>query len=230
MSRLSVILLVAVVVLVALLLRSCESYKNQKLHISSYENLLALERAKTDTWKDNSGKFRARAIAAEATVEAINDYIPYLKDSIDGLNKRNLNSHSVVGTESNGNIETFVVDTVYIYEKDTVYSKHFTYTDKWSTFKGDIIKDKININYNVRDSLTFTSFYKGKTFFSKGQLVVEGKSYNPNTSITGIKEIHVVDGTNKKLSFGPSINYGIVGDGGFTWSFGVGIQYNLIGL
>ena len=232
MSRLASFLLVATIFLGMLLLRSCGANDEMKDQVSSYKSLYDLEHQKAVVFKDKSDKWRARATAAEATAEAVKDVVPEMIAKIDGLKKDLSNAENIIATStvSEGSISTVLIDTIYIDRNDTIQAKTFTYNDEWSKFNGRIYGNNIDFNYQVRDSITFYQFYKGKTFFKRGELTIEGISHNPNTQISGLMNIKIIEPKRRKISIGPTFTYGFSSNGAMTWNIGIGVQWKWIEL
>lgn len=226
MNRLSTFLIALSIFLLALVSRSCNNARDYKAKSESYLNLIEMEQQGVEKWKDKEGKSRARAETAEATAEAVSAFIPELQKEIERLKKDNSNLRAYISatTYSSGEVSAPLSDTVVIIKTDTVKIKKFSYTDKWSKFEGSILSNEINFKYLVKDSITFTSYLKGK------KLVLEGVSHNPNTELTGLRHIEVIQPKKKKLSFGPTISYGLGNDGQFTWNIGLGVQWKLFEL
>lgn len=232
MSRLATFLILFVVLLLILLSRSCNRIDEVEFDRQAYEDLINLKNQQIEVWKDKEGKSRARAKVAIATAEAAKAVYPELLEENKNLKKdlSNLETALLVATNTSGSFTTVLTDTVYQTKTDTVFAKTFTYSDKWSKFHGKVLPNDITIDYEVRDSLTFTSYYKGQNFFRKGELVIEGVSHNPKTSITGLQNIKIVKPRKRNISIGPTFNYGINGTGGFTWNIGIGVQWKWIEL
>jgi|GEM_PF-7102461 len=123
---------------------------------------------------------------------------------------------------------TITRDTIFIKEQvkpaDTL---QFDYEDKWISIHGKW-NDSLMLSYAMRDSIWFVNYWKKKGLFRKEEFM-DGFSANPHTSISGLSAIST--GSRKqapmRISIGPSLGYHYAG-GKFSWSVGVGIQYNII--
>ncbi len=123
---------------------------------------------------------------------------------------------------------TITRDTVYISNatrnQDTI---QFDYDDKWISIHGKW-NDSLTLSYAMRDSIWFVNYRKKKGLFRREEFM-DGFSANPHTSISGLTAIST--GTHQRkpmrISIGPSLGYHYAG-GRFSWSVGVGIQYNII--
>lgn len=95
-------------------------------------------------------------------------------------------------------IETKRTDTLTIKvdTKDSV--KRFKYEDKWLSLQGDIRRDTLRLNYEMRDSLVLIAHripkrFLGFLWYTKKTKVnkVEAVSFNPKTKITGLTSIKI---------------------------------------
>ncbi|MFB6454445.1 DUF6549 family protein [Chitinophaga sp. Hz27] len=123
---------------------------------------------------------------------------------------------------------TITRDTIYIKNPiKTVDTIRFDYDDKWVSIHGSW-EDSLTLSYAMRDSIWFVHYRKKKGLFRKEEMM-DGFSVNPHTSISGLSAINT--GAHQRaplrISIGPSLGYYYAG-GRFSWSIGVGVQYNII--
>ncbi|RAJ75528.1 hypothetical protein CLV59_109142 [Chitinophaga dinghuensis] len=119
-------------------------------------------------------------------------------------------------------------DTVYISKAvKTNDTLQFDYDDKWISIHGKW-NDSLILSYAMRDSIWFVNYWKKKGLFRREEFM-DGFSANPHTSISGLTAISTGSHQRKpmRISIGPSLGYHYAG-GKFSWSVGVGIQYNII--
>lgn len=200
-------------------------------------------------FKDENGFYRAKAESAESDLKTIKnvyeDELKLLRKDFNNINRNYKNLNSVYNTSLktigslNAIIESYdkFVDTTYNNDgsiDNIKYIRKFTYNDDWANFNGEftlntnqVNLDNININYEIKDSLTLVSYYKREKLFGKRQLFVEGKSYNPNTKISNLNEIRVNNHKEPKWSLGTQAGYGLT-QYGMGWYVGVGINRKLI--
>jgi hypothetical protein len=227
-----------------------EKIKNNKLKKDN--TILSLELNKLDNilqiFKDENGFYRAKAEAAESNLNTIKivyeEELKNLRKEFTNINKnyRNLNSLYRTSLSNRGELK-FKLDSIYS-SIDTVYNngtidniistRKFRYRDQWTIINGTLIfntsnmlNDNIILTYNVKDSLNFVSYYKRDKIFSKRKLYIEGKSYNPNTSIVNLSQIKINNYKEPKWSLGLQTGYGIT-QHGTGWYVGMGINRKII--
>ena len=110
-------------------------------------------------------------------------------------------------------------DTLYI----PVYQKQFNYTDKWITIDGSILDSEVKLNWETRDHLEFILHRKRQGWFKPKLLYIDGKSQNPNTTITNLSNVQIGKERRKRFGIGPYIGYGTRGV-----DIGIGIHYSFI--
>jgi hypothetical protein len=200
-------------------------------------------------YKDENNFYRAKAETAESDIRNVRrvyeEELKTLKNDFNNINKNYKNLLNVynISLETNNKLNLIIesydkfVDTVFNENNNITnirYTRKFTYNDDWSKFYGfytlntnDKFDDKIEINYTTTDSITLVSYFKRKNIFSSRQLYVEGKSYNPNTQISNLKEIRIDNYKEPKWSIGTQVGYGIT-QHGMGWYAGVGINRKLL--
>lgn len=199
---------------------------------NSLTTLYNLEKQAVRKWKDAEGQSRARAQTAEATAEALNSYLPELREEFDGLKKELQNLETYISTTltTTGEVSAQLTDTLYIYRSDTIRAQTFEKRDTWSYHRGIVFEDSVQLSYEIKDSVSFVTYWEGRNIFRRGTLQIEGISYNPNTTISGLRNIKIPPPRRRKISIGPSIQYGIDANGEFNFNFGFSVQYSLIRL
>jgi hypothetical protein len=250
MRELKIIRFTIVMLLIIIMgLYAMEKYSN--ITIVKNNNHLELELNKVNNelriFKDSSGFYRASAESAESNIKTITDVY---RDELAALRKEfnringnytNLRGFYTTTLQTNGNLKIkldSLLTTKLEYDifgniENIKYIREFTYSDNWSKFHGEITTNSINsnldnilFNYNVRDSLTFVSYYRQKNFIGKRTLYIEGKSYNPNTTIMGIKEVNINNTYTPKWNLGLQFGYGIT-TRGMAWYAGIGVNKTL---
>lgn len=225
MTQQRIIFIGGLIALIAIVLIAVAKYEGMRTEIDSYKSLAEASQKEVKYWKDKEGRSHAQAQAAEATTKAIlevhNNEMQDLRKQIKGLNRNvsNLNNYITTGVKTTDTVFTVLRDTVY----NNIAGKSFSYNDEWTNIEGLLINDSASLQYQVRDSLTFVTFYKKQGLFKPKLLVIEGISYNPHTSITGLKNITVAQPRRKRFGVGPYIGIDFRG----RPSIGIGLQYNV---
>lgn len=230
MSRLSLLLLFALCAAIGIIIIERGMIRNLNDDFRSSQNLheLALKEAKY--WRDKDGKSRARAIVAESNLEvaksALEDELTTLAKEISGLKKnlKNLESYISVGLTTLGTATAILRDTVLIRDSVTHNVKAFGWMDKWAKIDGTIQDTTVNLEYKVRDSLTFTTYYQSNGLFKPRSLMMDAISHNPNSAITGIKNVKITSLKRRRPRLSFYAGYG-VGPAGLGPQIGVGLVY-----
>jgi hypothetical protein len=242
--------IIITILFVIAILYGYEKYKNYL--ISNKYSQLELEYNKLDNnfrmTQDKEGFYRGIAESAETNITILKkvyeEELKELRKEFTNLT-RNYNNLRGLFTLSTRTVNEISVkldslrEEKYYYDlagnvRNIKYSRNFTYSDKWSDFTGNIETntvlvdlDKITFNYSIKDSLTFVSYYKKDKVFGKKQLFIEGKSYNPHTMITGIREVNINNTYIPKWSVGLQSGYGFT-QHGMGWYLGLGVSKTLI--
>ena len=187
------IILVSIILLLGAFIIGHRSNVNQ---VSSYENLLRVEKQKSKVWQDESGRWHSKAETAQLkSTEALCYLAKYdlrfanLSKDFDGVRKdlKNIQYAGFTGTQSDYTIRTSSKDTMIVLNQDTTHGMYFDYLDPegWFLANGFVLKNG-NIpflHFSCRDSLT-TVITKKRRLFRKAILNQEIKSSNPYTKIT----------------------------------------------
>jgi hypothetical protein len=225
-TLLRTIVIGAVIAILSIVVLTVAKFEGMRTERDSYKSLADAQVKEVKYWQDKEGRSRAQAQAAEASTKSIlhvhNTEMQDLRKQITGLNKNISNLKSYISTRVS------TADTVFIPLRDTVYSnvssKTFNYKDEWTSIDGLIVNDSVSLKYQVKDSLTFVTYYKKQGLFKPKLLMIDGISYNPNSRITGLKNITVAQPRPKRFSIGPYLGYDITRG----VSIGIGVQYSVI--
>lgn len=143
----------------------------------------------------------------------------------------------MVGTKSSSlQLVTKVVSKTQGHFKAIVDSEGaFAYTDSFLTIKGQegtsMGLKTLSEDYTYHDTATYVVYKTHKRFLGvpyKSDQVLDVSFGNPNTEITGLRNISLKPYTSKKRwGIGPSIQATYDGSQ-FRYHLGIGIQYNLI--
>lgn len=226
MNQQRLIFLGGLIAVFAIIVLCVAKFQGMQTEVDSYRSLAESSQKEVKYWKDKDGLSHARAQSAEATTKAILEFqkneIKDLQKQIGGLNKNlsNLNNYITTGVKTSDTIFVTLRDTISV---GNIRKRLFTYTDEWSRIDGEIDSIGLRLSYEVRDSLTFVSYYKKQGLFKPKKLFIEGISYNPHTRITGLKNIQVAQPRRKRFGIGPYIGLDVQGKP----SIGIGLQYNI---
>lgn len=236
MNRLSLLLIASVFLLLLLNVLQCQRGHALKSEVDSFEALARQESKDAKVWKDKEGRSHAEKEVAVATLGAVRSVmgneLGRISKEVSGLHRdlKNLEAYTVTSLVTKGEITTGLTDTVIINNNTTVDGKVFRYEDQWLKLHGLLPGDEsVTINYSVRDSLSFVYFYEKAGLFGKPSLVVNAISHNPNSTITGIKNIRIQPPPRKKVII---VLYGGYGASqfGLTPQVGIGVGYKLLDL
>lgn len=228
-----------------------EKIKNNKLE--QIKSTLELEvnyaNNNLQKFKDDAGFYRAKAQSAETNLKSFKEVyskeIKTLNKEFSDLKKnyKNLRGLYKISLETNKKLtlklDSIPNDTTYNDNgtiENIVYNREFNYSDKWSNINGKIgvnsnfiNDDYIFLEYTVRDSITFISYFKktGGLFSNKKDLYIEGKSHNKNTQINGIREVIINNVDIPTWSIGFQAGYGVT-ENGLGWYAGLGVSKTII--
>lgn len=227
MSRLSLLLIVALCLSIGVIIIDRGVIRGLNDNFRSSQNLhrAAVEDGKY--WRDKEGKSHVRAIVAESNLEVakstLGDELKALAKEVSGLkrNIKNLKSYITVGVTTSGSATTGLIDTVVM--KDSS-ARAFKWNDKWTEVAGVIQDTTVSLEYRVRDSLTFVSYYRSNGLFRPRSLMIDAISHNPNSTITGIKNTKITSLKRRRPRPGFYAGYGI-GPAGLSPQVGVGLVY-----
>lgn len=216
------LIIVSLLVIIAVMaVRSC---MRKDKEVSSYETIQDIKTDSTTYWKDAAGREHAQRQLAEGTITAVRAAYRSEVDSLKSILKmrdKDLQGFIAAGVQTTGTIVP-KIDTVY-QTTDTTY--RLKYNDQWLTLQGEIGYQS-NIQYQVRDSIIFTTYQK-KTGLFRRETYVDGFSMNPVARITGITAVRIAAPSAKRFGIGPYVGYGWDGT---RWApaAGVSVHYSLI--
>jgi hypothetical protein len=230
MNRLTLFLATALAIAIAIIF--IRGANNDRLNSDneSLRNMHAMMADSAEYWRDESGKARASEAVALTNLETAKEMMPReleaLRRDISGLkrNLSNLESVTAAGITSRGTISGSVRDTTIINNNIERRSKTFTYGDKWIWVNGLISDSTFDLQYKYEDSMVFTTYWKKEGLFKKRVLTLDAISYNPNSTISGIKNIRIATPKRRKPRIGVYLGYGI-GRNGLSPQVGVGMVY-----
>lgn len=182
-----------------------------------YERALSAQQSKVTLWRDRQGRSRAKIQTLELELETVADVY---ESEIDSLKKdfdfrvRNLDNVT--------NISTSTSETVYLTQIDTVYYPHYVYQDKWTYIELKFKTEQPELFYSIKDSVSFIQHYKRENLLGKKVLYIDGISHNPNTQITGMKNLRVNKSPNN-FSLGLQLGYSPSG-----MYLGLGLNYAIL--
>jgi hypothetical protein len=230
MSRLSLLLLTLLGIAVVIIIINRGSMSNLQDDFRSSQDLHELSIKEVKYWRDKEGKSHARATVAESNLEVaktvLGDELQSLSREVSGLKKnlKNLESYITVGITTSGSVIAPLRDTVLVRDSVTFTAKSFTWGDKWMQIDGMLADNTAHITYQSRDSLTFVTYYKKNGLLKTPSLMLDAISHNPNSTITGIKNVKITNIKRRRPRLGFYAGYGI-GRGGFSPQVGVGLVY-----
>ncbi|HLZ89961.1 MAG TPA: DUF6549 family protein [Puia sp.] len=181
------------------------------------------------TYIDAGGLEHAAIPERTLTPSQVKALLPDQVKSLTGkLNAKisDFNNLVTATTQTSQVIETPTIahDTVYAAGD---FAPGFHYHDQWIDIEGTVLKDTVDLKYTIRDSLWFSTYWKRTGWFNK-ELLLDGFSADPHTTVTGIKGISLdKERRPVRLSLGPVFSYSLI-NGAFKPTVGVGLQYNLI--
>lgn len=215
-------LLVIVLLLLAILTDSNSKIKSVSKDYT--QNIKALTMS-LDSLKDSKGRTQYEQQSFDTDLEGLKYLNAQLFNEVQSLKG---------SVKQITEIKTIVYNTDTMYSKDTLFLRDTLDFYKWS-FQDSIwsIKGHTFINEGLAESyLTAKSVSLDLivgTKEDKEGLKIFAKSNNPNVKITSIIGATIKPYKRRHRFFiGPTVSYGINGNGKFTYNVGVGIGYNLI--
>lgn len=219
-----VVALVAVIgVLLYLLGNARKNASGQKNELISLSEQLFISRTEAGTWMTQAEG--TKKAYEEVWAELQTAKAELVKKGVDVKNLRSIVKAAIV-----------VTDTVQVPSMTTIYKTidqivtdtivvGFTFKDEWATIKAEQQLFWFDVQYEVKDSVTFAikekhNLFKGTT------LSVTGVSANPNTRIEGLSLLELRPKP-KRFGIGPQAGIGYNGKG-FAPYLGVGVSYNLV--
>lgn len=225
-----VFLLLVIIVLSIISIRS--SYKSsQEIKEITRNNEILNE--KVEKWKDESGNWRAKARTATGTIETLRVTHQNRLDSISKeyeIKISDLKSSTSIGTQTEIDVN---IPLQVNMAKDSMppntpkkIERPFDIKNKWYHINGVVKVNSIDLSINVLDSISFIAFWERDKLFSKKELKVEAKSYNPYTQINFVENIQVSDKINSRFGIVVYVGVGL-SNSSFSPQIGVGIGYTL---
>lgn len=208
-------------------------YENEQMKSISSQN--AALTGQVTSYKDENGKLHGKVEVLTGDKDAYTALYQHSLDSIAkviGVKPKNITGVIQTGIKDSGHINTKKVDTVQVYVKgkdgkvDTVEAYDISYNDTWISFKANLNSGNFTADYTIRDSLTYTEYFKRKGFLGLGKKVnyLDVTATNPNISFTSMKSIVLTNEKPNRLSIGPYIGYDVFSR---RISGGISIQYAL---
>lgn len=199
-----------ILVLTVFLYLQNSNIKNKAKIINEYSLTNYLASKEIVKWKGKDSLNRAENTVLRVNFDNFkktkNEQINNLVDQIEGLKSvKNIETTTLVSTVNAGAVNIRVKPEIRVNQPN---SFSFHNTGQWHEFKGNYTNNNLQINYTVKDSLSFTTFWKRPSFLKPKRLNIQGISYNPNTEIIGLKNITVEQPKNYiQLSIGVSAYY-----------------------
>lgn len=216
-------LAVALIVLSVLQYRSCSREK-------SLTSVINMKNDSIRIWQDDASRWHGEALTAQVTKADLQQFfameVEQIRKDFD-VKLKNVTAYMQATTDTRDTVLMKTDSTTkIIIQSPSGDTAKFQYTDQWSRFDAVLTPKQMQLSYLVRDSVSFVTAYKRAGLFAPQQLTLQGISYNPNTRISGIRNITITTPV-KRFSAGPYVGYGWTGS---SWapSIGVSIQYSLL--
>lgn len=215
MNRLTIILLIALsaTILTWILQARANERRTQELEFA-----LASRDREVSYWRDKEGYSRANAAVISGTLDALKEveaaHYAELRAQFAGLNRRLTNLRGDISLSTH---------TVYDTTRVALVDNSFAYQSRWLDFSGRVSEDSIHLNSIVsRDSIQLVQYE------TKEGTRVEAVSYNPYTTLTGLRSTLVKTKAASPWVVGPQV--GITVRDGLTVRpyVGVGVTYNVL--
>jgi len=170
---------------------------------SRLQDNLRISNQQAEIWRDKYGRSHGEVERLKLTNKELREAMPALIDSI----KRDFKDVKP-RTITNVVTVTKVVRDTIPFPVDNPLGFH--YKDRWNEFK---INTDSTFSFSVKDSLALVSSRKNFGFLGlKKKNTVEVVSYNPKSTITGLKSIEIVENP-KRVGIGIMVGYGMSKDG-----------------
>lgn len=193
MTKERIIMAMLIVVTLITSISQCQRANKETARADQFEIDYYLAEEEAEKWKESDSTWRAEVRVLETTNEALENsnqlIIEEYEDKIKDL-KRSSNIQGITITTSltQGSFRVPVnpVLNIECNHKFKVY-----YEDEWSTFDGLYDTGVFELSYSVGDSISYVSYWKRPGFLKRKQLFTQGISHNPNTQISGLKDIRI---------------------------------------
>lgn len=194
------------------------------------KNVKALK-SDLEVYKNKKSQWQAKALAANGDINTLRISHQRELDSIEksfGIKVKNL--QNALTTAQQTNIEVDVTpDSVIRVKTDTIYSDVIFFHDyqKWYKIDGLASFDKVKIDLEVYDSISFATSWKRDKWFHRKTLYTEAISKNPDTKVVFLQSVNVKQSEPGRFSLGPYIGIGVGESLSPSVQVGIGLQYSL---
>lgn len=195
------------------------------------DSIIAEKNAVIEYKTNENGDLVAEKTAALASRDAIksayNDEISRIRKDFD-VKLKDMKGFITAKIETMGEGKSSARDTLIIKEDGTeITGKKIGINEEWFSLTGILLNNDFEYRYSTRDSVTFVTSFKKDKLFGPKRLIVNGISHNPNSNITGLRNIVVDDYKPKRVSLGPALFYDPFDN---QFRVGVSANYSLIRL
>lgn len=185
--------IIAILILLIFGISQCEDKNHLQEEVNVYELDSYLSIKKSKEWKSKDSLWRSEVQTLETTLQSLKESkqteIQDLIKKIEGLKKaKNIQSITLSSSRTRGSFQTEVNSIVNI---NCDHKFNFIAQDEWSNFQGNYDNGILSWDYEVNDSISYTTYWKRPGFLKSKKLFTQALSHNPNTKITGLKNINV---------------------------------------
>ncbi|MEC7753767.1 MAG: DUF6549 family protein [Bacteroidota bacterium] len=193
MTKERITLAIITVVLLISSISQCHRANQETKRADQYELNYYLAEEEATKWKESDSTWRAEIRVLETTNEALENsnqlIIEHYEDKIKDIKRAsNIEGITITSTFTQGGFKVPVQPTLNI---ECNHKFKIYYEDEWSKFDGLYETGIFELTYSVRDSINYVSYWKRPGFLKRKQLFTQGISHNPNTQITGLKDIRI---------------------------------------
>lgn len=188
-------LIIAAIIVISLVttLSQCHRANKESARADQYELDYYLAEEEAKQWKESDSTWRAENRVLETTLEVLEkshqiDIEAYERQIKDIKRSSNIQGITITTTTTNGH---FITPVKPILNIECNHKFKLYYEDEWSIFNGLYDSGIFELDYSVGDSISYVSYWKRPGFLKKKQLFNQGISHNPNTQITGLKDIRI---------------------------------------
>lgn len=180
-------------------------------------------------YKDAYGTEHAQLSEARANTAGLRQmygsYIDTLTARLD-IKEKQLQAFATIGTQTTGSVQLAITKEASD-AGDTV--RRFSYSDRWLDVTGAVYDAPhlSQLTYAIRDSLTYTSYWRRTWFLGRKSYYIDAYSLNPATTITGLTGARVAQEKAGRIGIGPFIGYGFDGKQWRTTA-GISLHYSLL--
>lgn len=221
--------LIIVVLMVALFLSLKTCQTNKDLLNQSNSSLITLNDTLT-VYKNKKGLWEAKSSVVEMSDPLLFTKFKTKDTTLRDLQKlvkeniKNINSATILTTETNVTTKVPTKVTEYVYINDTIYPVYQGLIDKEGWILGSVLarKDSISTDFKVKNE------YSVVVKKEKGVNYAVVTNHNPYTQTKELKTFNVSVPKPSKIGLGATVGYGMTIDGDFKPFVGVGITYNIL--